>query len=155
MGFQISGLKREQFQEYFKLEDEELAARGARRYVADGHAGFPCRISLIDAEPGEQVILLSYHHQAASTPYSALGPIFVRETAENTELSLNQVPEMLRARLLSVRAYNSDDLMTEADVVNGVEVENLLTRLLDKAEVSYLHIHFARPGCYACRVDRA
>jgi hypothetical protein len=62
MGFQISGLKHEQFQEYFQLDDKALAARGARRYVADNKAGFPCRVSLIDAEPGEQVILLSYHH---------------------------------------------------------------------------------------------
>lgn len=155
MGFQISGLKREQFQDYFQLDDNALGARGARRYVADNKAGFPCRVSLIDAEPGEPVILLSYHHQAARTPYSALGPIFVRETAENTGLSPNQLPELLRSRLLSVRAYNSDDLMTEADVVNGLELENLLSRFFADPTVSYLHIHFARPGCYACRVDRA
>lgn len=155
MEFQISGLKREQFQEYFQLDDKALAARGARRYVADNKAGFPCRVSLTDAEPGEQVILLSYHHQAAQTPYAALGPIFVRETAENTVLSPNQVPELLRSRLLSVRAYNSEDLMTEADVVNGLELENLLSRFFAEPTVSYLHVHFARPGCYACRVDRA
>jgi hypothetical protein len=154
MGFQISGLKREQFKEYFQLDDNALAERGARRYVADNKAGFPCRVSLIDAKPGEQVILLSYHHQAARTPYSALGPIFVRETAEDTVLPANQVPELLRSRLLSVRAYNSEDLMTDADVVNGLELENLLSRFFAEPTVSYLHIHFARPGCYACRVDR-
>lgn len=155
MGFQISGLKREQFQEFFELDDDALAARGARRYVADKQPGFPCRVSLTDANPGERVILLPFKHQAAPTPYYAAGPIFVREAAQNAPLAANEVPELLRTRLLSVRAYDSHDIMTEADVVEGRGLETLLQRFLDDPRVHYMHVHFARPGCYACRVDRA
>jgi hypothetical protein len=155
MGFQFSGLNREQFQEYFELDDDALAARGAKRYIADKQPGFPCRVSLIDANPGENVILLPFNHQAGHTPYNATGPIFVRENAQNAIIAANEVPELLHTRLLSVRAYDSQDIMMEADVVEGRELETLLHRLLDKLSVSYLHVHFARPGCYACRVDRA
>jgi len=155
MGFQISGLDREQFQEFFELDDGALAARGARRYVADRTPGFPCRVSLADANPGERVVLLPFEHQAAPTPYRASGPIFVREAARNVVLAANEVPGLLRTRLLSVRAYDSQDVMTEADVVEGRELETHLRRCFDNPRVSYVHVHFARPGCYACRVDRA
>lgn len=155
MGFQISGLSREQFQEFFELDDGELAARGARRYVADKKPGFPCRVSLIDADPGEKVILLPFSHQNSPTPYQAMGPIFVREAAQDCSVGANQIPDLLRTRLLSVRAYDAENIMREADVVEGDEIEKLLHRLFHNPLVSYLHVHFARPGCFACRVDRS
>lgn len=155
MGFQISGLNREQFQELFNLDDSDLAAHGARRYVADKQPGFPCRVSLIDADPGERVILLPFSHQPGPTPYQATGPIFVREAAQDCLLGVNQIPNLLRTRLLSLRAYDSKDILTEADVVEGQHLEILLHRFFDSPLVSYIHVHFARPGCFACRVDRA
>lgn len=155
MGFQISGLSRRQFQEFFELDDTQLAARGARRYVADKKPGFPCRVSLIDADPGEKVILLPFSHQPGSTPYQAMGPIFVRESAKDCLLGSNQVPDLLRTRLLSVRAYDAENILTEAEVLEGDELEMLVHRLFDNPLVSYLHVHFARPGCFACRVDRS
>ena len=80
MGFQISGLKREQFRDVLAFDDDALAAQGAKRFVADTQSGFPCRVSLIDAAPGERVILLTFKHQPARSPYHGAGPIFVRET---------------------------------------------------------------------------
>ena len=68
---------------------------------------------------------------------------------------MNTVPALLRSRLLSVRAHDRDDLMTNADVVEGGDLEAVIARLLGDARVRYLHVHFAKPGCYACRVDRA
>ena len=56
--FQFSALKRDDFEEFFRLDDSELAARGAKRYVANKTPGFPCRVSLEDAEPGERVLLI-------------------------------------------------------------------------------------------------
>lgn len=154
MTFRISGLRRERFEELFSLDDEALAERTARRYIADKKPGFPCRVSLRDADLGERVILLPFTHQPAHSPYQAAGPIFVREHAENVTFEVNVVPELLRTRPLSVRAYDADDLMVEADVVDGREIETLLARMFDNERVGYIHVHFARPGCYACRVDR-
>jgi hypothetical protein len=64
------------------------------------------------------------------------------------------VPEQLRVRLLSVRAYDTNALMVDADTVEGSELESVVERLFSKPHVAYLHVHFAKPGCYACRIDR-
>jgi len=155
MGFQISTLTRDRFEHVFGLGDEQLARAGARRYVADKKPGFPCRVSLQDAEPGERVILIPFQHQHGESPYRASGPIFVRESAVDVAVPASTVPELLRTRLLSLRAYDRSDLMIDADVVDGRDVEAVIERLLGDDRVRYLHVHFARPGCYACRIDRA
>jgi hypothetical protein len=155
MTFQISSLSRDRFDELFHLDDQTLMTRGMKRYIADKKPGFPCRVSLQDAEPGERVILVPFQHQPSNSPYRASGPIFIRETADAAALAPSVVPELLRTRLLSVRAYDGNDVMTEADVVDGRDLEGLIARLLGDRRVDYLHVHFARPGCYACRVDRA
>jgi hypothetical protein len=154
MAFQISSLSRDRFEELFTFDDATLAARGITRHVADKKPGFPCRVSLNDAEPGERVLLLSFQHQSAASPYRASGPIFVRELAEDAAIPPNAVPQLLRTRVLSVRGYDANGMMTEADVVDGRDVETLIVRLLHDQRAEYLHVHLARPGCYVCRVDR-
>ena len=155
MDFQISALPRARFDAVLGLDDEALARLGARRYVADKKPGFPCRVSLQDAEHGERVILLPFQHQHCGSPYQASGPIFIREAATDAVVSPSVVPELLRTRLLSVRAYDAADMLIDAEVVDGVDVERAIERSLGDGRASYLHVHFARPGCYACRIDRA
>jgi len=153
--FRISALPMETFAPWFALSDPELIARGGRRCVADSKPGFPCRVSLEDAEIGERVILVPYTHQSVAGPYQASGPIFVREGAQQAKPDVDQVPELLRGRLLSVRAYDGDGIMVDAEVVEGRDLEPEIRRLLADGRVAYLHLHNARPGCYNCRVDRA
>lgn len=153
--FQISALQRNDFEELFGLTDQELAARGAKRYVADRTPGFPCRVSLQDAEPGERVILVRYAHQPADSPYKGEGPVFVREAAQDAVFAPGTIPTLLRSRMLSVRGYDARGFMIDAEVVDGREVEASLARTLQNQRVHYAHIHYAGPGCYACRVDRA
>jgi hypothetical protein len=155
MRFQVSALPREPFAPLFELDDEQLRAKGAKRYIADRRPGFPCRVSLRDAEPGERVVLVPFWHQPADTPYRASGPIFVREAAQQVSPDVNAVPELLRLRPLSVRAYDADALLVAADIVDGRDLEPVIQRLFDDPAVRYLHVHFAKPGCYACRIDRA
>jgi len=155
MDFQISALPRARFDTVLGLDDEALARLGARRYVVDKKPGFPCRVSLQDAEHGERVILLPFQHQHCGSPYQASGPIFIREAATDVVVSPSVVPELLRTRLLSVRAYDAADMLIDAEVVDGVDVERAIERSLGDGRASYLHVHFARPGCYACRIDRA
>ena len=155
MNFQIVSLPLEPFAPFFALDDEQLRARGAKRYVADRQPGFPCRVSLTDATPGERVVLVPFTHQDADSPYRASGPIFIRENAQRASAGVDEVPGLLRLRVLSVRAYDADGLMVDADVIDGRELESVVNRLFNEARVDYLHVHFARPGCFACRVDRA
>ena len=156
MSFRISGLPVESFQPLFGLTDEELQKHGARRYVADSKPGFPCRVTLADAEPGEKLLLLNYEHlPVESSPYRAKGPIFVRESAAVKTAITDTVPDYLARRPLSVRAYDRDGMMLDADVVDGKALEPAIARFFGNPDVEYLHAHFAKRGCYMARIDRA
>ncbi len=154
MSFRITGLPAEPFTELFQLSDQELAARNAVRRIADTKPGYPCRVSLTDAEPGQQVILTHFEHHAVASPFRASHAIYVRE-GERTFDAIDQIPEQLRLRLLSVRAFDGDGMLVAADVIDGPQLDGLIERLFDNARTDYLHIHYAKPGCYAARVDRA
>lgn len=154
MDFRITGLSPEPFLPLFSLSDAELAARGMQRIVVDQHPGFPDRIGLMDAELGETVLLLNHVCQPAMTPYRASHAIFVREGATQAYDAINQVPESMRRRLLSLRAYSTDGMMLDAEVVDGTAVEAVIAQLFGNADVSYIHVHNAKRGCYAGRVER-
>lgn len=155
MNFQISGLPLNQFAPLFALSDQELARHDALRVIADQRPGFPCRVSLQDAEIGERLILLNYEHLAAASPYRSRHAIFVRESATEAHLAVDEVPAQLRSRLLSVRAYDGRNMMKAAEVSPGTAIERIIEQLFANSDVEYLHIHNAKPGCYAARVDRA
>jgi len=154
MKFRFQGLSVAPFAPLFALSDAELMARGMRRMIADEKPGFPCRVSLEEAEPGERMLLTNFEHQPAHSPYRATGPIFVRENA-GAAYDGTDVPPVLRPRLLSLRAYDRDGMIVEADAVPGDDVEVALARLFARDDTVYIHIHYAKRGCYACRVDRA
>ena len=155
MDFRIQGLSPAPFTALYGLSDHELANRNAKRYVADTTPGFPDRIELRDAEPGERLILVNYVHQPAATPYRASHAVFVLEGAEKSYDAVNEVPEVLRRRVLSIRAFDSAHWMVEGDVCDGRALETTIRRLLARQEVAYLHAHYAKPGCYAARIERA
>ena len=56
---------------------------------------------------------------------------------------------------LSLRGFSADGMMVEADVVDGSEAEPVIERIFGNDGVAYIHAHYARPGCYAARIDRA
>ena len=155
MTFRIHALPAEPFEADFQLDDATLRARGIRRIVADGKPHYPCRVSLEDAREGERVLLLPYLHHDVDTPYRASGPIYVREDAVQAQPAEDEVPVLLRARLLSLRGYDARGMMAWADVVPGSDIESGIAALFALERVAYLHLHYAKPGCYACRVERA
>ena len=92
MNFKIKSLDDKEFSGLFSLENLELEKIGAVRMTVDKFPGFPCRISLEDAEIGEEVILLPYQHHKTNSPYQASGPIFVRKNAKTSTLDINEIP---------------------------------------------------------------
>jgi len=155
MSFKAIALAPEQFVCWSGLTDAQVRQRGARRRVADAQPGFPCRVSLQDAGTGERLILLPFEHHPVDSPYRAAGPIYVRENAQRWPQPIDVVPPVLRARLLSVRGYDAQGMLQDADVVKGEVVEQRIESLFANPEIDYLHVHFARQGCYACRIERA
>ena len=152
MQFRISGLPAEPFQHLFALSDAELQRQGAVRRIAED-SGYPCRVSLTDAKAGDEVILVNYEHQDADTPYRSRHAVYVRQGERRYE-AVGEIPEQLRKRLLSVRAFDEAGMMVDADVADGKALEPLISRFFGNKTVAYLHLHYARPGCYAARVDR-
>jgi hypothetical protein len=152
MSFRIKGLPAEPFADLFSLSDEALKARGAVRQIADH--GSPCRVSLTDAEPGQEVVLVNFEHQPAHSPYRSRFAIYVRE-GETTYDEVDQVPEQLRKRMLSVRAFDRDGMMVDTDLVDGRALEPVIERIFGDERADYIQLHYARPGCYAARVERA
>jgi hypothetical protein len=152
MSFRISGLPTEPFAGLFNLSDDELREHGAVRRIAEHNA--PCRISLTDAQPGDEVLLVNYEHHPVDSPYRMRFAIYVRRGEEQYD-AVDQVPEQLRARTLAVRAFDANAMMLAWEVVNGQQVEEVIERLFKDADAAYLHVHYAAPGCYAARVDRA
>ena len=155
MSFQISALPKSQFEHLFPLSTTGLASQGGIREVVTHKPGYPCRVSLTDAEVGEEVILVHYEHQTADTPFRASHAIYIRPNAPQANLQPNEVPDLLRSRTLSLRGFNSAGMLIAADLAEGAALEQALESMLTDPAVSYVHIHYAKPGCYAARADRA
>lgn len=155
LSFRISGLSAEPFRHLFGLSEQELTRQGAVRYVADAKPGYPDRIELRDVEPGQTVLLVNYTHQPVESPYRSSHAIFVREGAEETFNRVDEVPESMRLRLLSLRAFDAKGMMLDADVIEGREIETVVARMFADPNVAYIHVHNAKRGCYAARIDRA
>ena len=152
--FQFVALQDKEFNNLFLMDEEELKNIGAVKMIADEKPGFPCRVSLKDAEIGEEVILLNYQYHFVNSPYKANGPIFIRKGATTAMLDVNEIPDMLHHRYLSVRGYNNDSMMVEARVTEGVNLRENIDEVFDNKVVEYIHILNAKPGCYNCLVNR-
>jgi uncharacterized protein DUF1203 len=155
MSFRITGLPAENFAHMFGLSDEELAAQRAVRRIADGRTpGYPCRISLTDSQPGDELLLVSYEHHPVSSPYRMRFAVYVRK-GEKTYDAVDEVPEQLQIRTLAVRAFDADAMMVGWELVDGHQLGAAIERLFGDDRAAYLHVHYAAPGCYAARIDRA
>lgn len=153
--FRLVALPMEPFAPLWGKGDAELEAMGMRRMIVDEKPGFPCRVSLADAEVGETVLLLPFVHHDVSSPYRSSGPIFVRRGVTTATPAVGEIPVMFRHRLLSIRAYDGGTMLVGAEVVSGGELADAIGGLFADERVTYLHIHNARPGCFNCRVVRA
>ncbi len=154
MEFVVTGLSSEPYRHLYGLSDSELAARGVKRYVADVTPGFPDRIEMRDADPGETLLLVNHVSVELDTPYKASHAIFIREGAERTYRGENEIPEVMFNRLLSLRAFDKEGMMIDADVAKGEEIELAIKRFFENPLVSHMHAHNAARGCYSGRIDR-
>ena len=152
--FVISGLDPKHFEKYYGMNSSQLEKTGIRKSVVDSYPGYPCRVSLEDAQIGEEVYLISFEHHQTESPYRSSGPVFVRKNASPAFLGVNEIPEMLIHRELSLRAYDQEGMMLEASTLNGSELRSKLIELFERNQIAYIHIHNAGPGCYNCLARR-
>jgi hypothetical protein len=155
MSFRVRGLTPAQFAPLFGLSEADLAARGVMRMPVEETPSAPCRVTLADAAIGETVLLLSHTHQPEATPYRQQGPIFVRERDAPAFDGVDVTPPALAIRTLSLRAFDANHMMQDADLVEGAEAHGLIARFFANPAIAYIHAHYARRGCFAARIDRA
>ncbi len=154
MTFQIHSLPKELFEALFSLSEADLKAKNILKVTANSDPGFPCRVSLQDAKIGDELLLLNYQHLEGETPYEATHAIYVRKDAMQAHIDAGKVPAVLSQRVLSVRGFDKQNMMVEADVVNGPELGEKLEELFANAEIEFIHIHNAKQGCFAAKATR-
>ncbi|MBX2880168.1 MAG: DUF1203 domain-containing protein [Granulosicoccus sp.] len=155
MSFVIRGLERRRFEPFFALSTAELAAKSIVRTCITKDGGAPCRLSLADLDPGESALLLNYQHLPESSPFQSSHALYVGENRSDVQLLVNEVPEVMRCRLLSVRTFNRDQMMLDADVIEGDDLGNTLNAMFERVDATFVDIHYAKPGCWAARAHRA
>jgi hypothetical protein len=155
MTYKISGLEPSQFSHLFGLDDDELAAHGAVRMIADSSPGFPCRVTLDDADPGEALLLVNHISHDGNNPYRASHAIFVSETAPEAAVYEDEVPPALERRILSLRAFDAGGMITDAALAQPGEADAVIRKLFADEAVDHIDAHNAIRGCFAARVERA
>lgn len=154
MNNKISGLKAEPFIHLFGQSDACLNRLGASRHTVDSYPGYPDRISLCDIPMGETAILINHIYQPANTPYFGTHAIYLWEGCTQQGIYVNALPEVMTARLLSLRAYDERHFIRQADICEGKFAEQLIHLFFADPLISYIQIHNAKRGCYSCCVER-
>lgn len=154
MDFRITGLSLEPFRYLFDIPDHELSKYRARRIIADADRGYPDRIEMCEAKIGERVLLLNHVCQPADTPYYATHAIYIRESAVKTYDRINEVPSVMRTRLLSLRSFDSTGAIVDSEVVQGTAIEPAIVRLFSHQRAATIYAHNAGHGCYSGRIDK-
>jgi hypothetical protein len=141
------------FEPLFSLSDEQLAELGMVRMPVTAKPGFPCRVSLVDREPGEEVILLNHISHDVANPYRASHAIFVAD-AERAEF-IDEVPPVFEKRILSLRAFDDGGMMVDALVTEPGEADGGIRELFANPAVATVHAHNAARGCFSAKIERA
>ena len=155
MTYTIKGLSPDLFDQYRGLDDAALARRSARRVTATRRPGFPCRVSLDDAEEGESLILLHHVSHDVATPYRSAYAIYVREAAGEAASYFDALPPIFANRPLAMRAFSAAGMLTTARLALPGQAEALILDLLADPAVDYIDVHNAAYGCFAARVERS
>jgi hypothetical protein len=152
MAYRIEGLAPEPFEGLFAMDDEALVAQNARRAVADG-PGYPCRVSLEEAEPGEALVLVNHVSHEAPTPFRAAHAIYVRKGAERGAYT-DAVPAIFATRTLGLRGFDAEGMLRGALLALPGEADAKIRELFVRPEIAEIHAHNAALGCFLARIER-
>jgi hypothetical protein len=154
MAYRIEGLSPAPFAPLFGMDEAALTARGAMRVIADAPRGYPCRVSLRDAEEGERLILLNHVSHDVAGPFRTAYAIYVREGAAPPAPYVDELPDYLDRRTLSLRGFGADGLLKGAVLANPGQAEAKIRALFEAEEVATIHAHNAAHGCFLARIGR-
>lgn len=153
MTYRIEGLKQADFDTLFAMDDAQLARHNAVRVTATG-PDFPCRVSLVDAQAGESLILLNYTSHDVATPYRSTYAIYVREAASEIVPLIDETPPVFEGRPLGLRAFDKDGMLRNAALALPGQADEKIRTLFEAPEIAYIHAHNAAHGCFSAKVER-
>jgi hypothetical protein len=153
MTYRITGLDPAPYKPLFGLSDDELAERGVVRMTVT-EPTFPCRVSLADRAIGESVLLLNHVSHDVANPYRATHAIFVTEGVEQAAEYVDQVPPVFEKRVLSLRGFDKDGMMTDAVLTQLGEADAGIRKLFSNPEIEMIHAHNATRGCFSAKIER-
>lgn len=154
MNFICKGLDHKQFEHLYGLTDTELKKNGVVGYISESKSGFPCRVTLKEVPPGERLLLLNYTHLDVDSPYRASHAIFVKDGGKTENCTINELPETVTNRPVSIRGYDNQHMMIDANAVGGFESKLCIQNMLKNKNVAYIQIHTAKQGCFLTNVER-
>jgi hypothetical protein len=154
MTYRIEGLRREEYAGLIGLADDALERLGARRVTADARPGFPCRVTLEDAEPGESLILFNHVSHDAPTPFRSAYAVYVRESAREAACFVDRPAPVFEGRALGLRGFDREGMLRGAALALPGEADARIRALFGQAEIETIHAHNAAAGCFAARIVR-
>ena len=154
MTYIVKGLDPAPYLRLFGLPDEQLSSRSVLRMPVTAKPGFPCRVSLTDREIGEKVLLLNHVSHDVANPYRASHAIFVGEGADQAAQYVDEIPPAFAGRILSLRGFDSDGMMSDAILAGPGEAEKGIRNLFDNPAIIMIHAHSATRGCFAAKIER-
>ena len=153
MTYRMEGLAPQAFAGLFAMADGELAARGAIRVTADA-PGYPCRVSLEEAAPGEELILLNHVSHDVAGPFRTAYAIYVRKDAEPAACYTDEAPAYLDKRTLGLRGFDAEGMLKDGLLAMPGEADAKIRALFERAEIDTIHAHSAAYGCFLARIER-
>jgi hypothetical protein len=152
--YRVIGIDPSPYRPLFGLSDDDLAERGVVRMTVTEKPSFPCRVSLIDRDVGETVLLLNHVSHDAANPYRASHAIFVAEGVEAAAEYVDEVPPVFGPRVLSLRGFDKDGMMAEAILTQPGEADEGIRKLFENPEIETIHAHNATRGCFSAKIQR-
>jgi hypothetical protein len=154
MTYRIEGLPSDAYRHLIQMSDGELEAQRARRVRADSKPGFPCRVTLEDAEPGESLILFNHVSHDVPTPFRSAYAIYVRETATEPACYVDEPPPVFAGRALGLRGFDEEGMLRGALLALPGEADGKIRELFGRPGIATIHAHNAAAGCFAARIVR-
>lgn len=154
MTYRVTGLDPAPCKPLYGMSEAELAALGVVRMTVSRKPSFPCRVSLVDREIGESVLLLNHVSHDVANPYRASHAIFVTEGLEEPAEYVDEVPPVFATRVLSLRGFDNDGMMVGAMLAQPGEADAAIRIMFADPRIVAIHAHNAVRGCFAAKIER-
>jgi plasmid replication initiation protein len=154
MTYRITGLNPADHSPLFAMSDAELAAINARRVIATASRGFPCRVSLRDADEGDRLVLFNHVSHDVDTPYRSAYAVYVREAADAAASYVDATPPVFEGRPIALRGFDAEGNLRNATLALAGDADARIRELFESEEIAYIHAHNAAHGCFSAKVER-